>query len=109
VCLIIPVGAAWGAGVGIWPLIFRSAGGAPLWCLAAAAATLAGALAACGSNSPHSVPAQPPAPVVAGAPAAGTVWATVLSPIGFDGTVSLPTALEAFVLSVGLLPGVAEL
>jgi hypothetical protein len=71
----------------------------------AASALTAAAVGACLLTScaaPAGPPAAPPRP--AAAPA--TAWQQVLSQVGPDGSISEQTALEAFVLAIGPLPGV---
>src|SRR5215469_11045329 len=61
---------------------------------------------ACGGGTSSSTQG-PASPASVGAPQPGSAWDGVLSQVQPDGTVSLATALAAFVLSVGPLPGVA--
>ena len=65
------------------------------------------AVSACGGGS-HSTATRrvPLRSTVFGQPAAGTALSSVLSQIRSDGRVPLATALEAFTLAVGPLPGV---
>jgi hypothetical protein len=65
-------------------------------------------IAATSSASPIASPtASPTAPADLPAPSPGPAWQTILAAIGDDGTVSKDTALQAFSLAIGPLPGVS--
>ena len=80
----------------------RCAGATAATALAAAAVGACLLTSCTGPAGPAAAPA-PPGP--AAAPPA-TAWQRVLSQVGPDGSISKQTALEAFVLAIGPLPGV---
>src|SRR5512141_363933 len=55
---------------------------------------------------PPTAPPTPPASLLP-APSPGPAWQSILTAIGDDGTVSTETALQAFSLAIGPLPGVS--
>jgi hypothetical protein len=75
--------------------------------VAVTVAAVVGITAGCtGGSGGHGAPAGPGSAAPAG-PAAPTAWQQVLGRIGPDGRVSTETALQAFALAVGPVPGVS--